>query len=527
VRGRGRRRRPGGRARPAGRTRPEGCARPGGRVIPPFRRLESRLLASFLLLAAIPSLLLTLVATGAVRWAVDKIQSPSIEESFWSATALSRELRARLLRDAGAVLDRLAAFPPSAADEDGIRALLRAQGASFAAWSAPGGGAVVDVDPRGGSGHPSPEDWDTLARGASPPERRADAIRVFAPDEAGPARAVGFRLDPATANALGAAGEDYTRYRQLFVWEAVWKRALFLALAATLLVTVAAAYGAARATARRISRPVVSLARSADRLADGDLSHRANVAAEGEIADLVRSFNRMSEQLERSRDDLLRMERIAAWRDVARRVAHEIRNPLTPIRLAVHRLGPRLAGDAGATECLGSIAEEIENLERLSATFADFAKLPEAKPERVDLARIASGVVELHRDVAPGVTVEYDGPESLPVLGDRDLLRRAATNLVKNAADALAGRGGRVIVRVRAADGRAALDVEDDGPGVPREIRETLGRPGVSGKPGGSGLGLAMVQRIAADHRGRLAWRSDARGTAFTIEIPALHPEGP
>lgn len=471
-----------------------------------------------------PSLLLTLIATGAVRWAVEKIQSPSVEESFWSAAALSRELRERLVLDARAVLDDGPRTPPAEGPEtDAVRDILRRRHASFAAWqSSDFSTVVVEADPAAGPGIPDADDWKALARGGPVAEHRAAAIRIFFPGDAdGGGRAIGFRLDPATANAVDKAGHDYTRYRQLFLWEAVWQRALFLALGVSFLVTVAVAFFAARLTARRISRPVVQLAASADRLAAGDLAHRADVTADGEVADLVRSFNRMSEQLERSRDELVRMERVAAWRDVARRVAHEIRNPLTPIRLALHRLRPRLPDDPGARECLGSISEELDNLERLSGTFSEFGKLPDAVPAAMDLAHVARGVVELHQGAVAGVAMEYRGPESLPFTGDRDLLRRAVTNLVKNALEAVAPRGGQVTITLDAGAGGTRLSVADDGPGVPESLRETLGRPGVTGKPSGSGLGLAMVQRIASDHRGRLAWRSDGSGTVFTLELPS------
>lgn len=463
---------------------------------------------------------------------MDKIQSPSVEESFWSAAALSRELHDRLQQDAESVIARLPAAPPAKGEEmEDVRRRITTRSASFVAWeTADGGTAVVEGDAEGNgvTGVPDAADWKALAEGGMLPEHRAGVIRIFFPASGDTAaRAVGFRLDAATASALDKAGEDYTRYRQLFLWEAVWRRALFLALGASFVVTVAVAFLAARLTARRISRPVVQLAASADRLAAGDLAHRADVAADGEIADLVRAFNRMSAQLERSRDDLVRMERVAAWRDVARRVAHEIRNPLTPIRLALHRLKPRLPEDPATRECLGSIAEEIDNLERLSTAFSDFAKLPEAAPAAIDLAHIAKGVVELHRDAAAGVSVTYDGPDALPLTGDKDLLRRAATNLVKNAVEAVGARGGRVTVSVSRAGAAAAhLTVTDDGPGIPAALRETLGRPGVTTKASGSGLGLAMVQRIAADHRGRLLWRSDASGTAFTLELPA-GPDAP
>jgi nitrogen fixation/metabolism regulation signal transduction histidine kinase len=283
----------------------------------------------------------------------------------------------------------------------------------------------------------------------------------------------------------------------------------------------------ARVTARRISRPVTELARAADRVAAGDLSHRAEVRADGEIGDLVTAFNRMTARLERSREELLRMERIAAWRDVAQRIAHEIRNPLTPVRLAVHRLRSRLPGDAEAAESLRSIGEEVENLARISESFSEFAKMPEAKFARTDLAQVARSVRELFREPAPGVEVAYDGPESLPLVADRDQLRRAATNLVKNAAEAMAGAGvsGTIRLRVAREADRAVLEVEDPGPGIPEALRARLFRPGASARPGGSGLGLAMVHRIATDHQGTLRWIDRNPGCRFVLEIPLDLPE--
>ncbi|MCA9750781.1 MAG: sensor histidine kinase, partial [Gemmatimonadetes bacterium] len=216
---------------------------------------------------------------------------------------------------------------------------------------------------------------------------------------------------------------------------------------------------------------------------------------------------------------LVRAERVAAWRDAARRVAHEIKNPLTPIKLAVYRLRQRVGDDPATLGSLDSIGEEIENLARLADSFSEFAKLPAPSFDDVDLARLANQVVDLHGGAREGVQVRYVGPEALSVRGDRDLLRRALTNLVKNATQILAD-GGRVEVGLATDERGVRLTVDDDGPGVPEQIRESLGRPGVSARPGGSGLGLAMVQSIAEDHGGSLAWEDRHPGTRFTISLP-------
>jgi len=495
----------------------------GGRTI--SRRLESRLLQSHLWLAALPTLVLAVLGAGAIRFLLDRWQGAGLEESFERSTRLARALEDRLRDDADRLFAELPAGPPAPERDDTVRDLVAGRGFSFAAWETDGeGDRFVSTAPDRPDGLPTDDDWERVREGRAAPIRRGGAFRFF--DGAG--RAVGVSLDAEVLDAPERARDDYTRYRQLSRVERVYANAFAIGLGLVVLLASAAAFVVARRTARRISRPVTALAEAADRLAAGDLSHRAPEGGVGEVGELVHAFNRMGRQLEQSRDDLLRMERVAAWRDVARRVAHEIRNPLTPIRVAVHRLGARLSpDDTAARECLASIGEEIENLTRISETFSEFARMPEPRFRPTDLARIVSSVLELYRGALPDVRVERSGPDSLPVVGDRDLLRRAISNLVKNAGEALAASGGTVRVALRRDGDRAAVEVSDDGPGVPEEIRATLFRPGVSARPGGSGLGLAMVHRIATDHRGTLRYAPASPGSVFTFEIRSDLPAEP
>jgi len=486
-----------------------------------FRRLETRLLASFLLLAAIPSLLVTLSATRRVSDAIATLQNPGVGASFDHAATLYGELVDHLRSDAELVLDWLPPAPPTGDGEALARDLLAQTGFDFAAWETEDGTRLVTV----GSGSldgvrtPTPGDWSELADGRAPRTRRDRTLAFFrarGPSEG--ARAVGVVLAPELAAALSAAPEDFRRYQQLEIFEQVRKRWFWIVSVGIFVLAAGAAFAVARVTARRISRPVVELAAAADRIAAGDLSRRADVRADGEIGELVGAFNRMAERLERSLEELVRAERVAAWRDVARRIAHEVRNPLTPIQLAIHRLEKRLPDDPEARECLRAIGEEVGGLSRMAESFSEFAKMPAPRFESTDLARIARGVRELFR--GPELELLWAGPESAPVVADRDQLRRAVTNLVKNAAEAMGG-AGTIRLEVGVGGGRARIVVADEGPGVPESIRETLLEPGVSGKPGGSGLGLALVQRIATDHQGTLQWDSSGRGTRFVLEFPS------
>jgi nitrogen fixation/metabolism regulation signal transduction histidine kinase len=514
-----------------------------------FRRLETRLFVAFLVLAALPLVLLTLFAGAVVRVGIPRIASPVISQSFENSAVLGREHAARLEFDARRLLANIPVRPPAGAEEERLRERLAEAGFDFVAWELPDGRSKVVEGPgeeAEDDGRPDADDWKALAEGRYPPARRDGTLRIFDPPPGGestgdgghdddvlPAgrrgRALGVRLSPELAYALDTSERFYPSARQLSSrFAGVLRTGLALGLGFTFVGTALAAYLLARRTARRISRPVSELVRSADRLAAGDLAHRADVRADGEVGDLVGAFNRMGARLQRSQERLVRAEREAAWRDVARRVAHEIKNPLTPVRLALHRLRKRVPDDADTRGCLDSIGEEMDNLDRLAGDFSDFAKLPAAEPGETDLARIAAGVVDLFRESAPGVAVLYDGPDSLPLVADRDLLRRAVTNLVKNAVEALsAASGGSVTVSVRVEEDRAELAVTDDGPGIPAEIRESLFSPGVSGRAGGSGLGLSMVRRIAEDHDGALKWEDRGPGTRFALILPLRPPEKP
>jgi nitrogen fixation/metabolism regulation signal transduction histidine kinase len=490
------------------------------------RKLETRLLVSFLLLASVPSLLVTIIATGRLSGAITSLQNPGVEASFDHAATLYGELVDHLRSDAELVLEWLPAAPPPADEEALAKDLLAETNFDFAAYETAEGTRVITAT--GASFEdveiPSSAEWNELAGDEDPETRRGRTLRFFrAASDGEAARAIGVVLEPELAVALVSAGEEYGFYQQLKIFEQVRMRWFWISSVGIFLLAATVAYLAARVTARRISRPVVELAGAADRIAAGDLSQRADVRAEGEIGDLVRAFNRMGERLERSRDELIRVERVAAWRDVARRIAHEVRNPLTPIKLAIHRLGGRVPPDSDAQECLRSIGEEVDNLARISESFSDFAKMPAPRFEPTDLAKIVKSVRELFQGAKAGIDLVYEGPDSVPLVADRDQIRRAVTNLVKNASEVMEN-GGTIRLEVTEGAGRATLGVSDEGPGIPDKIRDSILEPGISGKTGGSGLGLAMVHRIATDHRGTLKWTSTDRGAHFVLDLP-VEPE--
>jgi len=273
---------------------------------------------------------------------------------------------------------------------------------------------------------------------------------------------------------------------------------------------------------RSITRPVERLRGAFEAVARGELGTRVEpgARAEGELARLVDGFNRMSSELATSKSELVRTARLAAWQEVARRLAHEIKNPLTPITLSIHRLRRRTAEDPVANECFATILEETAHLERLADEFAHFARLPKPSLQPVNASEILHQVLELCA-AHPGVRLvaELDG---LPaVSADRDQFRQVCTNVVKNAIEAMP-QGGCLRVRWERAGDRVALLFDDEGAGLEAASVPHLFEPTFTTKPGGTGLGLAIVKRIVEDHGGSIAMGNRPEGGAWVrVELRA------
>lgn len=278
----------------------------------------------------------------------------------------------------------------------------------------------------------------------------------------------------------------------------------------------------------RVTRPLESLADGVAVLAEGRTPHPIRLQGSGELRDLVASFNRMAESLAESRDRLRRAERIAAWREVARRVAHEIKNALAPIQLSVDNVARSLETGRGdlktlVAESATMVRGEVEALTRLVNAFNEMARLPEPEPIPRPLSETWERAAAPFRDQ---MHVETNGIDALPViLHDGDQIRRVLHNLLLNASEA----GARTVrVNAMAAPRGYYLEVRDDGPGVAEEDLGRLFEPYFTRKGSGTGLGLAIVYKICADHGWTVAASSPAdasapagrRGTVFTISIP-------
>ncbi|MFZ0412785.1 MAG: ATP-binding protein [Candidatus Acidiferrales bacterium] len=287
--------------------------------------------------------------------------------------------------------------------------------------------------------------------------------------------------------------------------------------------------------AARVTRPVTQLAQGAREVAAGNWSTHVNVRGGGEIRELAGAFNQMTQQLIEQRERLIQAERVAAWRELARRLAHELKNPLFPLQTTVENLQRAREQtpeqfDEVFRESTAILLSEIENLKAIVGRFSDFAKMPQPELAALNLNDTVRGVIKLFEAQfsavgRPPITSELHLDEELPAIqADATLLNRAIENLVLNAMDAMPA-GGVLMLRTSHKNGIVSLEVSDTGAGLTPEECERVFTPYYTTKQHGTGLGLAIVQSVISDHGGRITVESETGvGTSFHIDLPIQPP---
>ncbi|MFC5864857.1 ATP-binding protein [Acidicapsa dinghuensis] len=301
--------------------------------------------------------------------------------------------------------------------------------------------------------------------------------------------------------------------------------------------------------AARVSRPIEQLASAAEEVAAGRWDVRVPERGRDEVSVLARSFNHMTEELMSQRERLVQSERVAAWRELARRLAHELKNPLFPLQLTVENMVrarrlPEAEFDEVFRESATTLSMEIANLKAIIGRFSDFSKMPQPELCRIDVSDCIWRVALLH---FPGLvrsdsramiestsgsnikcTVQVD-TQPLPIDADPELLHRALSNLVLNAIDAMP-EGGSLELSVQRREGQVEIRVSDSGEGLTPEECERLFTPYYTTKEHGTGLGLAIVQSVVADHKGTISVESSngdqKTGATFIIKLPLAEGEG-
>ena len=254
------------------------------------------------------------------------------------------------------------------------------------------------------------------------------------------------------------------------------------------------------------------------------IQYRGRPAVMGNMVDIT--------ERKRMEEELVQSQKLAVLGEAAARIAHEIRNPLTPLQTTIYRLKERFKDSSERDEILEmleTMSRKVEDLIAMANRFSEFAKMPEPKPEPLDLNKVVTQVLTLFDATLGGITVVKDLSTELPqVFADATQIRRLIENLVKNAIEAM-DKGGTLTIRTHpVTDDRSKvpayvrLEVSDTGAGIPDEIRDKIFEPYHTTKPSGSGLGLAVVHRIVKDHGGRIDFETSSKGTTFRVDLPVV-----
>ncbi len=386
-------------------------------------------------------------------------------------------------------------------------------------------------------------DTSSSADQTHPPEKLQpliDAVRQYSQEMTSVVRWSGDQAEDEVFHAIPLLGAGSSKDRPLLaillignsrrtyveLKRHIASAALLVAGGGILLAILLSSWAAARVT-----RPVEQLAHAAQEVAAGNWNVRVDVLGDDELGQLADSFNRMTTELLGQKERLVQAERVAAWRDLARRLAHELKNPLFPLQLTVENLVRARQQNPGQfeevfRESSRTLLAEIANLKGIIGRFSEFSKMPQPQFQPVQVNEVIRGVMQLFQAQleAPGrAKISCDlqlEPHLEPVAADPELLHRVISNLVLNAMDAMP-QGGTLTLRTRNDNGKLLIEVTDTGSGLTPDECAQIFTPYYTSKQHGTGLGLAIVQSVVSDHRGRVRVQSEpGRGTTFVIELP-------
>lgn len=325
---------------------------------------------------------------------------------------------------------------------------------------------------------------------------------------------------------LGALVVGASLREQQALESSILKTGLFVAAAGILLGVLIGWW-----TTARVTRPVSQLVSGVHAVAGGDWTTRVSVSSHDELGQLAEAFNKMTEQLIEQRDRTVQAERVASWRELARRLAHELKNPLFPLQITIENLQRARDQhpdqfDEVFRESTATLLAELHQLKLIVGQFSDFAKMPKPEIETVDANTVVRDVMKLfdaqfqangRPPIEPSLDLENG---ALPIPADPLQLSRALRNLVLNAMDAMP-EGGRLRVSTQRLDDGVRIQVADSGQGLTEEECARLFTPYYTTKRHGTGLGLAIVQSVVADHQGKISVSGQlGHGATFTIDLP-------
>ena len=303
-------------------------------------------------------------------------------------------------------------------------------------------------------------------------------------------------------------------------------QALLVRLIPTYLITLILLLIFSYLLTRSMTAPISMLNEKMRHFEIGAKDNHIEYPYKDELGALVERYNMLVDRVEESAEKLANAEREGAWRTMARQIAHEINNPLTPMKLSVQKL-QRLHGteqfDAYFQKSTAMLISEIDNLAHIAQSFSTFAKQPEVVTAEVDIAAKLSNVITLQRANDEQVPIRYVGADSgVTVLADQEQISQVFVNIIRNAIQALEGRKeADIIIMLNAmySDSEVQISISDNGPGIPEELREKIFRPNFTTKSNGNGLGLAISKHIVEGTGGRITFETSDKGTTFYIYL--------
>ncbi|MDC7226073.1 MAG: ATP-binding protein [Spirochaetales bacterium] len=280
-----------------------------------------------------------------------------------------------------------------------------------------------------------------------------------------------------------------------------------------------------------VIRPIVSLEAATRRVSEGDYSYRILTRSGDELSNLTKSFNQMMSELENSRKKILQTEKITAWQEIARQLAHELRNPLTPIKLSSERLLRKYKNDpenlsSVLEPAINNIITEVNALDNLLREFRDFSRIPAPSLSMQNISEIINETIDTYRMSYPGIKFKFSSEhESIELEVDPAQMKQVFSNLLKNACEALPPVDGLISIQTdlvrKGNSSYCRIRVQDNGSGIDPEKQEQVFNPYFTTKTEGTGLGLPIVERIIFDHKGQIWFESDkGHGTTFFIDLP-------
>ncbi|MFN3200087.1 MAG: ATP-binding protein [Bradymonadia bacterium] len=494
-------------------------------------RLERKLIALLVLVAGLPLLVAFLISRGVFERSIQAAVHPEIEQGIEESVQFFREfIRAEKGRQRaiarGLSQDATLAGLAEARDRDGLEAYLlpfvRRPRVLRLKLEIPAKGdqqaLTIDLTPHRDD---NTTRWreDTLEKPLNGSAERGVLTYTYGLEQAYFDRFTA--LEHQAVAPMAAIKADQENQAAIMAWSFMASLGLAVLVASVLAVYIG------RRTTRRLSR----LRHAMVNVAGGDLEVRVVPEGRDEVADLARHFNEMADGLAESYDRVQYLTQISAWQGIARRMAHEIKNPLTPILLSVQQAHSRYRGDdTGFRKVIDTTREiveaEVETLRRLVSEFSEFARLPQVQLEPLDLSALPDELKMAHPEVEHLEAHSAESP--VQAMADRGLLKQALSNLVINAWDAANETDAppQVAVHVVSVDNHVQIHVDDSGPGVPADMRGKIFEPYHTGKAHGTGLGLAIVKKVIIDHKGRIeVGESPLGGARFTVWLPTNNRE--